>query len=210
MKNQISINCHSSIKISGDKIIYIDPYNIRIKSSDADIVFLTHDHYDHLEIESIKNVINEYTTVVTPTSVQAKSLEPAVRKDQIIGVCPSEQYFIDGVSVFTVPSYNVNKDFHKKMYNWLGYIIELNGEKIYIAGDTDVIEEMKNIKCDVAMVPIGGTYTMNYTEAAKLINYLKPKHVIPTHYGIIVGNLKDGEAFKELIDKDIECHLLIK
>lgn len=207
MKNKISINCHSSIKITGENIIYFDPYNIEKKVNDADYVFLTH---DHLDIQSLKNVMKEETLVITPTSIPLTALEPVVRKDQVIGVCPNEQYFIGKMNVYTVPSYNINKDFHKKSYNWVGYIIEINSEKIYIAGDTDLNEDIKKVKCDVAIIPIGGTYTMNYSEAAELINIIKPKHVIPSHYGTIVGDLKDAEAFKKLLSNDIECHLLIQ
>lgn len=210
MKTNITINCHSSIKINGDKKIYFDPYEIKNKTSDADYIFITHDHYDHLDIESIKNVINENSIVIIPTSVPTKQLAPAVREDQIISVCPNEQYCIDGINVLTVPSYNTNKDFHKKMYNWVGYIIEVNEEKIYVAGDTDINDDIKKVKCDIALVPIGGTYTMTYQEAAELINIIRPKIVIPTHYGKIVGEKEDANLFKELLNKDIECHLLIK
>ena len=189
MNSKISINCHSSIKISDEKIIYFDPYDINEKISDADYIFITHDHYDHLDIKSIKNVINENTTVIIPTTVAKENLQPVVLDEQIIGVCPNEQYCINGINVHTIPSYNIDKDFHKKIYNWVGYIIEYNNEKIYVAGDT---------------------YTMTLEEAANLINLIKPKHVIPTHYGKIVGEKEDGEKFKELINPEINCHLLIK
>ncbi len=210
MKNKISINCHSSIKITGEAIIYFDPYNIETKVNDADYVFLTHDHYDHLDIQSLKNVMKEETLVIMPTSISLTALEPVVRKDQVIGVCPNEHYLIGGMNVYTIPSYNINKDFHKKSYNWVGYNIEINSEKIYVAGDTDLNEDIKKVDCDVAIIPIGGTYTMNYSEAAELINTIKPKHVIPSHYGTIVGELEDAEAFKKLLSEDIECHLLIQ
>lgn len=210
MKNEISINCHSSIKITGEHIIYFDPYKIDTKVSDADYIFITHDHFDHLDIQSLKNVMNEDTVVMIPASVPLITLEPVVREDQVIALYPNEQYYIDDMSVLTIPSYNVNKDFHKKIYNWLGYVIELNQEKIYVAGDTDINEDVKKVECDVALVPIGGTYTMTYQEAAELVNTIKPKHVIPTHYGTIVGELNDGEEFKKLLSPEIECHLLIK
>lgn len=210
MISKISINCHSSIKIKDEKTFYFDPYNIKEKTSDADYIFITHDHYDHLDITSIKNIANENTLVIMPTSIPKENLEPVINDRQLITVCPNEDYYIDGINVHTVPSYNVNKDFHKKIYNWVGYIIELNNEKIYIAGDTDVNEDIKKVKCDIALVPIGGTYTMTLNEAAELINTIKPKKVIPTHYGKIVGEIEDGEKFKKLIDSNIECHLLIK
>lgn len=210
MISKISINCHSSIKIKDKKIIYFDPYDIKEKTSDADYIFITHDHYDHLDLKSIKNIINDKTLVIMPTSIPKENLEPTVKDTQLITVCPNEDYCIDGINVHTVPSYNIIKDFHKKIYNWVGYIIELNNEKIYVAGDTDINEDIKKVKCDIALIPIGGTYTMTYEEAAELINTIKPKHVIPTHYAKIVGEIEDGEKFKELINSDIECHLLIK
>lgn len=210
MRTNITINCHSSIKINGDDIIYFDPYKIKDKIGDANYIFITHDHYDHLDIESIKNIMKEDTLVIMPTSIEVEALEPAVRKEQIISVCPNEQYFIGGMNVYTVPSYNTNKDFHKKQYNWVGYIIEINLERIYVAGDTDFNEDLKSVECDIALIPIGGTYTMDYKEAADFINKIKPKEVIPTHYGTIVGGMEDGKKFQELIDENIKCHLLIK
>ena len=128
----------------------------------------------------------------------------------IFDVIPNKEYEVKGIRFNTVPSYNVNKKFHLKEYNWVGYMIDINGELIYIAGDTDETLENRNIKCDIALVPIGGTYTMNYMEAVDLINNMKPKVVIPTHYGKIVGDKKLGKEFKELLNKDIECQLIIK
>ena len=104
-----------------------------------------------------------------------------------------------------MPAYNKNKQFHPKEKEWVGYIIKMEGTTYYIAGDTDYTKEASKVKCDVAFVPIGGTYTMNYVEAAALINKIKPKYVIPIHYGTIVGNPEDGILFKELLDKKIEC-----
>lgn len=209
MKDKITINCHSSIKIAGEKIIYIDPYQIKEKTQDADFILITHEHYDHYDVESIKKVMNEKTKIIFPDSM-ATTILPTFSRTQLVGVVPNETYCIEGLNLETIPSYNTNKNFHTRNKNWVGYIITINKERIYIAGDTDITEENQNIQCDIALVPIGGTYTMTAIEAANLINIIHPKVAIPTHYASIVGTLKDGEIFKENLNKDIECILLIK
>lgn len=209
MKNKISINCHSSIKITSEKIIYFDPYLIEQPSHDADLIFITHDHYDHFDLPSIKNIIKDTTKIVIPNSIARHVLASGLNHKNIIGVDPNEQYNIENIEVKTIPSYNTNKDFHPKKNSWVGYLLNLNDEVIYIAGDTDITSENQNLYCDIALIPIGGTYTMNKEEAAQLINSIKPKTVIPTHYGSIVGDYKDGQDFKKLLNENIECILLI-
>lgn len=210
MISNIYINCHSSIKFSDKKIIYFDPYRIEDKINDADIIFITHDHYDHFDEESINKIVNDNTIIVVPKSIVSKCLNMGINKDNIVSVLPNNTYNINGIIVETIPSYNIGKKFHPKENNWCGYLITLNNIKYYIAGDTDITNENKKVKCDVALVPIGGTYTMDYIEAAELINIIKPKVVIPTHYACIVGSIEDGYKFKDLLSDDIVCELLIK
>ena len=124
-------------------------------------------------------------------------------------VNPNEEYEILGYKVKTIPSYNINKKFHPKENKYVGYIITINNEDIYIAGDTDKTEEMANVECDIALIPIGGTFTCTYEEAATFINKIKPKYVIPIHYGSIVGSLSDGEKFQKLIEPDTKCVIKI-
>ena len=123
---------------------------------------------------------------------------------------PNNTYEVLGIQIKTIPSYNTNKKFHPKDNNWVGYIINLNDVYYYIAGDTDITEENKQVKCDVAFVPVGGTYTMTSNDAVELINIIKPKIVVPTHYGTIVGTKEDAINFKQNLDKDIKCEILIK
>lgn len=210
MKNQISINCHSSIKIVGEKTIYVDPYCIEEETHDADLIFITHDHYDHFEPESIKKLLKDETLVVIPNRMLKKVIEANLDREKFLGVNPDEDYCFQGTNVKTVSSYNIRKEFHPKSNYWVGYIIEQDNEKIYVSGDSDATEEMKKVECDIALLPIGGKYTMNIKEAAEVVNNMKPKHVIPTHYGKIVGEVADGQKFQELINEGIECHLLIK
>ena len=205
MLKNIEVNCHSSIKISENKIIYIDPFNIEKKLHDADIILITHDHYDHYSPEDIEKIVNQDTIIVAPKTVKALG-----KMKNVISVEANNAYEIDGIKIETIPSYNINKKFHPKENEWVGYIIEINNIRYYIAGDTDIIPENKLVKCDVAFIPVGGTYTMNYQEAAELANIIKPKIVIPTHYGSIVGEIQDSEKFKELLSSEIECEIMIK
>lgn len=205
MLKNIEVNCHSSIKISENKIIYIDPFNIKKELHDADIVLITHDHYDHYSPEDIEKIVNQYTIIVAPKTVKALS-----KMKNVISVEPNNAYEIEGIKIQTIPSYNINKKFHPKENEWVGYIIEINNIRYYIAGDTDIIPENKLVKCDVAFIPVGGTYTMNYEEAAELANIIKPKIAVPTHYGSIVGEIQDGEKFKNLLSSEIECEIMIK
>ena len=201
----IEINCHSSIKIIGDKIIYVDPFRIKENKNDADIIFITHDHYDHYSLEDIEKVKKQNTIIVMPEHLERKD----DLKDVVI-VMPNKKYQVEGINVETIPSYNINKPYHPKENNWVGYILNIEGKRIYIPGDTDITEENMKIQCDILFVPIGGTYTMNYEEGAKLTNIIKPKVAIPVHYGEIVGKKEDAEEFKKLLEKGIGCKILIK
>ena len=205
MLKEIDINCHSSIKISKEKIIYVDPFKIENEIHDADIILITHDHYDHYSPEDIDKIIKNDTIIIAPKTVKALS-----KMKNTVLVEPNKKYEVKGIKIETIASYNINKQFHPKENEWVGYIIEIKGVRYYIAGDTDIVTENKQIKCDVALVPVGGTYTMNYKEAAELVNIIKPKIVIPTHYGSIVGEKDDGIKFKHLLHSNIECEILLK
>ena len=210
MLDNIEVICHSSIKINKGIIIYFDPFKIEKKYNDADIIFITHDHYDHYSEEDIDKVIKNNTIIVSPVDLLEKLLNKGLKKENIISVKPYEDYNIKNLKFSTIPAYNTNKQFHPRKNNWVGYLIELEGITYYIAGDTDITEDNKKIKCDVAFVPIGGTFTMNYQEASELINTIKPKIVVPIHYGSIVGTKEDAINFKKLINPEIECKILIK
>ena len=208
MIDEVKINCHSSIKIQKDKTIYIDPFRIKNEFHDADFVFITHSHYDHFSTEDIVKISKTSTVFITMLETKSDLELLGIPEDQIIIVKPNNDYEIKGIKFKTVPAYNKNKNFHPKENNWVGYIIELNDTKYYIAGDTDNIQEIQNIECDVAFLPIGGKYTMNAEEAAELANRINTKVIVPIHYGTIVGTKEDLEEFIKLTNKKVE--VLIK
>ena len=202
--DKVQVLCHSSIKLNGTKTIYIDPYKMKNKINDADYIFCTHSHYDHFSPEDIQKIINEKTKIITVESSRKDALE-LVDEDRLLIVNPNNKYKIDDIEFETTYSYNENKEFHPKENNWVGYIINLDNTKYYIAGDTDNIKEIQDIVCDVALIPIGGKFTMDYKEASELANKINSKLIIPTHYGVIVGNKEDAQKFKKLVkEKDVK------
>lgn len=204
----INVLKHSSIRISKGKIIYIDPFQIDIEAHDADLILCTHSHYDHFSPRDIKKVANEGTVLMVTKDCIEEAKKIGFLEENIFSVKPEENFNYEGILIETVPAYNKFKVFHPKKNNWVGYILTIDGIKYYIAGDTDKTKEACNVECDVAFLPVGGTYTMDYKEAASLCYKIKPKCAIPTHYGLIVGELSYGMEFKNLIvSKDIDVEV---
>ena len=201
--SNILVNTQSSIKIILDKIIYFDPFKIQDDSHDADIIFITHDHYDHMDNESINKIKKDTTIIVAP-----KSMEETIKRveaNDYVFLNPNEETSVLGIEIKNVRAYNNDKPFHPRNNDWLGYIISYNGITYYVAGDTDKTVDNETVKCDIALVPIGGHYTMDANEAALLIKSINPKVAIPTHYGSIIGNREDADVFKNnLSDTNIE------
>ena len=210
MLENIEVLYHSSIRISKNKAIYIDPFKIDKDYNDADIVFITHDHFDHYSEENIDKVINENTTIIIPKELLTKILRKGINKNAVITVESNKEYMVQGIKFETIPAYNTNKTFHPKENDWVGYIITLDGIRYYIAGDTDITEENRKVKCDVAFVPVGGTYTMDFKEAAQLINEIQPKIAVPIHYGSVVGTKQDATDFIKLLHPNIKGIILMK
>lgn len=178
----------------GGKQIYIDPFMLPSKDlPKADIIFISHAHYDHFSSKDIEKIKKDGTMFVAPKDVATEL------KGEVKVVAPNQRFELGKLKVKTIPSYNITKNFHPKSNNWVGYVITLStGETIYHAGDTDFIPEMKTLEVDVALLPCGGTYTMDAKQAADAANAFKPKIVIPMHYGDVVGSDKDAETFKNL------------
>ena len=197
MVEKISWFGHASVRIKSGKTIYIDPWKIK-GSEKADLILITHSHYDHLSPEDVKR-LQKKETVILATPDCLSQLSGDVR-----AVKPGDRLTVLGVDVEVVPSYNLKKAFHPKGNSWVGYVVVVEGSRIYYPGDTDFIPEMKNIRADVVILPVGGTYTMDAREAAEAVNTMKAKVAIPIHYGDIVGSLKDAQKFKEFAKVPVE------
>ena len=209
--SNIEVFTQSSIRIRcGTGTVYADPFRMKISPHDADIVLITHDHYDHFSPEDLAKVINPATILVVPEKVADKAAAFSAQVKAIETVLPGQQYQIAGLSLETVPSYNRIKPFHPKKNGWVGYLLDLDGQRVFIAGDTDKTTENSTVQCDIALVPVGGKFTMDAKEAAELINTIRPAAAIPTHYGTIVGKKSDGERFASLVDPAIETKIILQ
>ena len=205
MLDRIEVFTHSSIRIRSDLgTIYVDPFHMREEPHDADFVLITHQHYDHFSVEDIRKVIKDSTILVSPESMIDDARELGREVKEIIGVAPGVYREIAGLELETIPAYNTLKPFHPRRAEWVGYILRLEGKRIYIAGDTGVTREARQVKCDIALLPVGGTYTMDTKRAADLVNAIRPEYAIPTHYGSIVGKESDGKTFAELVQSPVK------
>ncbi len=196
MKAEISWYGHASFMMedhaTGMKIYHIDPFDFKGRTTKkADIVFITHAHFDHCSIEDLKQVLKQGTAVFAPSGCKEKLGVDVILTE------PNKKYSHNGIKFRTIPAYNIHPSrlqAHPKANNWVGYIIDINGQSLYHAGDTDFIEEMKTLgKIDIAMLPIGGKFTMDVEDAIAAANTIKAKVSIPMHYKRILGE-KSKEA----------------
>lgn len=209
MIEKININEQSSINIAAGKNIYFDPYKIVGEAHDADIIFITHAHGDHFSPADFKKVAKADTVFVAPESMRENMLAAGISEDKFITLRPGDNNTVLDIPVEAVPAYNIGKPMHPKKNGWLGYVITVDNTRIYVSGDTDATPEGMDVDCDIAMVPIGGVFTMNAKQAAKFINEMKPKVVIPTHYGSVVGSIKDAHEFEKLVKPEIQVHIVL-
>lgn len=193
---------HDAFRIKNGKTVIIDPFKIKPIPEKADVLLITHEHSDHLSLDDIKKVVSEKTTVVTIPA--CKKMLSDLKVKEVKATKPGDKLQVGDVSIEVVPAYNLNKFrepgkvFHPKEDGKAGYIIGIKGVRVYHAGDTDVIPEMKGIKPDLALLPVSGTYVMTPEEAAQAAGMISPKLAIPMHYGAIVGSEQDAEKFKQL------------
>ena len=184
---------HSTIRIDGEKVIYIDPWKLRDPKG-ADLILISHSHHDHLSPEDVGKIQKNDTVIITTRDCAAE-LSGDVRI-----VEPGDVVRIGEIEVEAVSSYNIGKAFHPKENNWIGFVVTVMGKRIYYCGDTDLIPEMENIGADIMIAPVGGTYTMNAEEGARAVNMIRPRVAIPVHYGDIVGSIEDAEKFRDLCE----------
>jgi L-ascorbate metabolism protein UlaG (beta-lactamase superfamily) len=194
---------HASFAVYGSRTVCFDPYHIS-GSRKADLILVSHTHSDHFSPEDIAKVAGEKTTLVI--SSDAKPDYPA----SVVRMRPGDSTKLMGLTIEAVRAYNLTKPYHPKANNWLGYILTIDGMRIYHAGDTDFIPEMKGLAADVGFIPIGGTYTMESRQAAEAVNAMRLTRVIPMHWGVIVGTEKDAADFKKLVGPATEVIIMKK
>ena len=194
---------HAGFCIMAEKTVYFDPYEIK-GGPKADLILISHEHYDHCSPEDVAKVQGTGTVIVTESGAAGK-LTGDVRV-----LRPWEGITVQGVTIQAVPSYNTDKVFHPKANNWLGFILELEGVKVYHAGDTDFIPEMNDLEVDIALLPVSGTYVMDADQAVQAARVINPALAIPMHYGAVAGDRGDALKFKKALQGEIEVLVLEK
>ena len=208
---------HAGFLIKNSKTIYIDPYNIKEDSEKADIILLTHSHYDHCSVADIEKIVQAGTKIIAPADCQSKVNRFDIPIEiEVVEV--GREIDLGTIKINVLPAYNIDKHFHPKDEGWVGYLIKVGGVLIYHAGDTDVIPEMQKLtgynqasKEFVALLPIGGRFTMSAEEAVEAAKIIKPTLAIPMHYGSIIGTDEDAKEFVELCKEEgINAQILEK
>jgi L-ascorbate metabolism protein UlaG (beta-lactamase superfamily) len=190
---------HASFRIDHPIVIYIDPWNVPPESPKADLILVSHEHYDHCSAPDVERLRRE-DTVVIANPAAAEALGSGVNV-----IRAGEKANAAGITIEAVPAYNLQKHFHPRQAGHVGFILTLAGERIYFAGDTDLIPEMEDLSCDVALLPVSGTYVMEAEEAARAAEVLQPRVAIPMHYGAgVVGTVDDARRFAELTSVPVE------
>jgi L-ascorbate metabolism protein UlaG (beta-lactamase superfamily) len=195
---------HDTFRIQGSKVIYTDPFRVA-KADQADIVLLSHEHFDHLSLEDLKKVTSTGTTLVASVGCEVELDKAKVTAKETKFLEPGGKLNIGEVEIEAVPAYNLNKFrapgqvFHPRQDKKLGFVFKMDGTRVYFAGDTDFIPEMKSLRCDIALLPVSGTYVMTVEEAVEAAEAIKPQIAVPMHYAAIVGSDGDAQKFKSQV-----------
>lgn len=209
MLENIAVLFHSSVRIdTGSQHIYFDPYEIAEESQDADMIFVTHDHFDHFSPKDIQKISKQDTILVLPERMNKKIIAKAgLSTEHCVWMRAGQTRQISGLEVEAIPAYNLHKPFHSKKAGWLGYLIIVDGVRIFVAGDTDHHPENEQVITDIALVPIGGMFTMNARQAADYINTIHPQAAIPIHYGKVAGRRADEDVFTAAVEDSIQVSI---
>jgi L-ascorbate metabolism protein UlaG (beta-lactamase superfamily) len=189
---------HDSFRLDGGVTLYIDPYKLPAGQPPADVILITHEHFDHLSLDDVEKIAGPGTVVVGPASVTGQ-----VRGLETVTVAAGDSVDVRGVEVLAVPAYNVDKfrepgrPYHPREAGHLGYVVAMDGVRYYHAGDTDIVPEMSDVHCEVALLPVGGKFTMTWREAAEACELIDAAAAVPMHYGEVIGDARDAEAFRD-------------
>ncbi len=208
---------HAGFLIKNSRVIYIDPYQIKNDSEKADLILITHSHYDHCSVADMQKIVKNGTKIIMTADCQSKITRFDVTIEMEIAE-PGQELDMGDIKISTLPAYNTDKHFHPKEEYWLGYLIKMNDVLIYHAGDTDVIPEMQKLtghsgseKKFIALLPVGGRFTMTAEEAAEAAKVIRPSLAVPMHWGSVVGSEKDAEEFVQLCKEEgIEAEVMEK
>jgi L-ascorbate metabolism protein UlaG (beta-lactamase superfamily) len=190
---------HDTFRLDGSSTVYIDPWKLPAGARPADLILVTHDHFDHFSAADISGVTSAATTLIGPAAVTGQTSGLTT-----VTLAPGQTATVGTVTVTAVPAYNLSKfrapgrPYHPREAGYLGYVVEMDGLRVYHAGDTDATPEMRDVRCDVALLPVGGTFTMTAEEAATACDVLDAAVAVPMHFADIVGTQADAERFKEL------------
>ena len=187
---------HAGFLIDADRRILIDPFET--DAGPADVLLITHTHRDHLDLESLEKSVTPETKVFCSADAHSRlaKLEPA----SITMMAPGDVQELDGLTIEATHAYNLDKEFHPKDNDWLGFIVTIEGTRIFHTGDLDDLPELHGTEVDVLLVPVSGTYVMTADEAARFASKLTFSRAIPMHYGSIVGTEEDAQRFAEQVD----------
>jgi L-ascorbate metabolism protein UlaG (beta-lactamase superfamily) len=201
--NKITVNEQNSIRVEGKKKVYFDPYKIENEAHDADVIFITHSHAENFSPEDIAKVSNDRTWIIAPKGMKNLDKNKKFECKGVLNIKPGQRMAAAGMEIEGIAAYNILKPFHAKLKGWMGYIVTIEGTRLFVSGDTDLTNDIKQVSCDIAMVPIGGFATMDVEKAAAYVNETRPQAVIPVNY----TKAEDGTRFSSLVDTGIKVDL---
>ncbi len=204
LKNLVWLGHDTFLLTAAGKAVYFDPFRLPTAVRVADLILISHEHFDHCSPEDVAKIQHEDTVIVTDGSSAAKL------KGDVRIVKPGDSITVGAFQVEVVPAYNLDKKFHPKTLGGLGFILTVDGVRIYHAGDTDFTPDMKNIRADIALLPVSGTYVMTAEETVEAALAIRPELALPMYYGAIVGTFNDAQRFEELLKGNVEVKILRK